>query len=94
VRDGVAQRPLHARGGDPGGERRDAYERSPCGNVDANGSVDVADVFFLINYPFAGGHIPPGLANVNGDSSIDVSDVFFLQLRLRGGGSPSNCPGT
>ncbi|HKC24966.1 MAG TPA: dockerin type I repeat-containing protein [Thermoanaerobaculia bacterium] len=71
-----------------------AYERAPCGDVNGDGTVDVSDVFFLINALFAGGAVPPGLANVNGDSSLDVSDVFYLINRLFAGGSAPTCPGT
>jgi CSLREA domain-containing protein len=71
-----------------------AYERAPCGDVNGDGSVNVTDVFFLINALFAGGAPPPGLANVNGDSSTDVSDIFFLINRLFAGGSAPTCPGT
>src|SRR5262249_41217089 len=43
-----------------------AYEHSPCGDADGDGSVTVADVFFLINSLFANGPVPPGLTNVDG----------------------------
>jgi hypothetical protein len=71
-----------------------AYERSPCGDVSGDGVVDVADVFFLINYLFAGGQLPPGLANVNQDSAVNVSDVFYLINALFAGGPAPVCPGT
>jgi predicted outer membrane repeat protein len=70
------------------------YERAPCGDVDGDGSVNLADVFFLINALFASGPPPPGLANVNGDSAVDVGDVFFLVNRLFAGGSAPDCAGT
>jgi hypothetical protein len=71
-----------------------AYERSPCGDVNGDGAVNVADVFFLINYLFAGGQLPPGLANVNQDSVIDVNDVFYLINALFAGGPAPACPWT
>jgi Dockerin type I domain len=71
-----------------------AYERSLCGDANGDGAVDIADVFFLINFLFASGPLPPGLSNVNGDSSIDIADVFFLINRLFAGGPAPNCPGT
>ncbi len=71
-----------------------AYERTPCGDVNGDGSVNVSDVFFLINYLFAGGPLPPGLANVNSDAFLNVSDVFFLINRLFAGGPAPTCPGT
>jgi hypothetical protein len=71
-----------------------AYERAPCGDVNGDGVVDVADVFFLINFLFAGGPLPPGLANVNQDSVRDVLDVFYLINDLFAGGPAPVCPGT
>jgi CSLREA domain-containing protein len=63
-----------------------AVEVEPIGDANGDGVVDVADVFYLINYLFAGGPIPLGRANVNGDSAIDVSDVFYLINYLFAGG--------
>jgi CSLREA domain-containing protein len=71
-----------------------AYERAPCGDVNGDGVVNVADVFFLINFLFAGGPLPPGLANVNQDSVRDVLDVFYLINNLFAGGPAPVCPGT
>jgi hypothetical protein len=71
-----------------------AYERAPCGDVNGDGAVDVLDVFFLINFLFAGGPLPPGLANVNQDSVRDVLDVFYLINALFAGGPAPVCPGT
>ncbi|HNX48811.1 MAG TPA: dockerin type I domain-containing protein, partial [Thermoanaerobaculaceae bacterium] len=56
------------------------------GDVNGDGNVDVSDVFFLINYLFAGGPNPVGQADVNGDNSIDVQDVFQLINHLFAGG--------
>ncbi|HKC23393.1 MAG TPA: choice-of-anchor Q domain-containing protein, partial [Thermoanaerobaculia bacterium] len=71
-----------------------AYERAPCGDVNGDGSVDVSDVFFLINALFAGGPLPPGLANVSGDSTVGVADVFFLINTLFAGGPAPSCANT
>jgi hypothetical protein len=71
-----------------------AYERSPCGDANGDGSVDIADVFFLINFLFASGPLPPGLANVNEDSAVDIADVFSLINALFAGGPAPTCPGT
>ena len=49
--------------------------------------MTVADVFYLINFLFAGGSAPKGRANVNGDSSVTVSDVFYLINFLFAGGT-------
>jgi hypothetical protein len=48
------------------------------GDVDGSGSVDVADVFNLINALFASGPAPLGPADVNTDGHVDVADVFYL----------------
>ena len=43
-----------------------------------DGKVDVADVFYLINYLFAGGPAPIGSGDANQDGSLTVADVFHL----------------
>jgi hypothetical protein len=63
-----------------------AVEVEPIGDVNGDGVVDVADVFFLINHLFAGGPSPLGRANVNGDMSVSVADVFYLINYLFAGG--------
>jgi hypothetical protein len=72
---------------------RGAYRVSTgiVGDASTNGVVDVNDVFFMINYLFAGGPPPLslGLANVNGDSVVDVADVFYLINYLFAGGPPA-----
>jgi hypothetical protein len=60
------------------------------GDVNGDGLVNVADVFYLINYLFAGGPAPicPTSGNVSGDTTTDVSDVFYLINYLFAGGPP------
>jgi hypothetical protein len=65
-----------------------AFETEPIGDAIGDGHVDVADVFYVINFLFAGGPRPLGRANVNGDSAIDVADVFYLINFLFAGGPP------
>jgi uncharacterized repeat protein (TIGR03803 family) len=60
----------------------------PAGDVDGNGTVDVADVFFLINDLFANGQPPPCTGDVNGSGTVDVADVFYLINYLFAGGPP------
>jgi photosystem II stability/assembly factor-like uncharacterized protein len=48
------------------------------GDADADGAVNVRDVFYLINYLFAGGAAPIGPADANGDGAVTISDVFWL----------------
>jgi len=56
------------------------------GDVNGDGFVNVADVFYLINFLFAGGPQPIGPADVNGSLAVDVSDVFYLINALFAGG--------
>jgi hypothetical protein len=50
----------------------------PNGDANADGKVDVLDVFSVINYLFAGGPSPGCPTDVNGDGHVDVLDVFYL----------------
>jgi hypothetical protein len=56
------------------------YAQKYClgGDADGSGTVDVSDVFYLINFLFAGGPAPLGCSDVNGDDHVDISDVFYL----------------
>jgi hypothetical protein len=63
-----------------------AVEVEPVGDANGDGVVDLADVFYVINFLFAGGPVPLGRANVDGNASIDVADVFFLINYLFAGG--------
>jgi hypothetical protein len=56
------------------------------GDVNGDGNVDVADVFALVTFLFAGGSAPVGDADVNGDGKTDVVDVFYLTNYLFSGG--------
>jgi hypothetical protein len=77
-------------GGD--GSTDDIYARTICllGDANADGQVSVSDVFYMINYLFAGGSTPPTAlcADVNGDGKLDVADVFYLINYLFAGGPP------
>jgi hypothetical protein len=48
------------------------------GDASGDGTLDVADVFHLLNFLFAGGPAPYAPVDVNGDGEFDVSDVFYL----------------
>jgi len=58
------------------------------GDVNCDEAVDVQDVFYLINFLFAGGPNPIGPADVNADSQVNVQDVFHLINYLFAGGPP------
>ncbi len=44
----------------------------------SDGTVTVANVFYLINFLFADGLPPIGVADANADGAIRVGDIFFL----------------
>jgi hypothetical protein len=56
------------------------------GDVNADSARSVNDVFYLINYLFAGGPLPLGPSDVNNSDVIDVNDVFYLINFLFAGG--------
>jgi hypothetical protein len=64
------------------------------GDVNGDGTVDIADVFYLINGLFASG-APPVTAcagDANFDTSVNVADVFFLiNFLFAGGPTPAAC---
>ncbi len=67
------------------------------GNVDgdAQESIDIADVTFLVTYCFGDGPAPPcpDEGNVNGLGNIDISDVTYLvSYAFKGGPAPPPCP--
>ncbi len=57
-----------------------------AGDVNGDGTIDVLDIFYLINFLFAGGPVPVGASDVNGDGAIDVLDIFYLINHLFAGG--------
>jgi predicted outer membrane repeat protein len=63
-----------------------AYEFEANGDVNGDGTRDVADVFALINFLFAGSATPPGLGDADGNVVTDVADVFYLINFLFAGG--------
>jgi hypothetical protein len=60
----------------------------PAGDVNADGNVDIGDVFYLINYLFASGPAPVCSGDANGDHATDIGDVFYLINYLFAGGPP------
>jgi hypothetical protein len=80
--------------GTPG--TQNVYLRRYCaalaGDVNNDKSIDVNDVFYLINSLFAGGPPPMAAADANGDGVVDVNDVFYLINYLFAGGPPPACP--
>ena len=62
--------------------------RAPCRSSDADGdgNLDIADVFTLINYLFAGGQAPVCGGDADGDGSATIADVFYVINYLFAGG--------
>ena len=58
------------------------------GDVNGDGVINPADVFYLINFLFASGAAPIGSGDVNGDGQVNVVDVFYLINYLFAGGPP------
>jgi hypothetical protein len=64
-----------------------------CGDCNGDGTINVSDVVYLINYLFIGGPAPVPLAagDVNCDRIVNVSDVVYLINYLFIGGPPPGC---
>lgn len=64
------------------------------GDANGDGSLTVADIFYLINNLFAGGP-PPGSTcsgDANGDGITNVADIFYVINNLFAGGpAPAGC---
>jgi len=65
------------------------------GDANGSGTINVADVVYLVGYIFLGGPAPPceEEGDVNGNGSINVGDVNFLvDYQFLGGPPPAPCP--
>jgi hypothetical protein len=58
------------------------------GDANEDGKVDIADVFSIINFLFAGGPPLPGRPDANRDGVLTVADVFYIINYLFAGGPP------
>ena len=68
----------------------------PCGDINDDESVTIADIVYLVYYLFKGGEPPlcepyPACADVNKDTQITISDVIHLINYLLKGGSEPGC---
>ncbi len=63
------------------------------GDANGDGTVNVADIVFLINYLFIGGAAPPSFseADVNCDGTLNVADAVFVINYLFVGGPVPRC---
>ncbi len=63
-----------------------------CGDANNDGSVNISDAVYIINYAFGGG--PPPVPQVcagdaNGDGSVNISDaVYIINYAFGGGPAP------
>lgn len=70
------------------------YDQLLVGDVDGSGSIDVADLTFLVDYLFRGGPPPDpeALGDLDCNGVINVADLtFMVDYLFRGGPAPS-CP--
>lgn len=58
-----------------------------AGDVNGDGIVNVADVFYLINFLYAGGPAPVFSADFNADAVTNAADVVYLLNYLFAGGT-------
>ncbi|NIP44182.1 MAG: hypothetical protein GWO41_03830, partial [candidate division Zixibacteria bacterium] len=70
-----------------------------CGDANNDGSVNVSDAVYIINFVFVGGGAPQPVqacGDANSDASVNVSDaVYVINFVFVGGGSPTDCsPGS
>ena len=65
-----------------------------CGDVDDDGSVNIADVVFLLEYIFSDGAAPNPLAtgDANSDNDVNIADCVYLINYIFSGG-PAPCAG-
>jgi hypothetical protein len=68
----------------------------PIGDFNSDGSIDVGDVIFLIDYLYASGPAPDPLelGDVNCDNTVNIADVIYLinYLFTNGPPPPVGCP--
>jgi hypothetical protein len=66
-----------------------------CGDVDGNGSINVGDLSYLVDYLFFSGPPPPVMeaANVDGEGGVNVADLTYLvDYLIFGGDEPVGGP--
>lgn len=73
-------------------EHFDASGVQSCGDVDADGDIDFADVFTIFNMLGAGTTPPFLLADVDRSGLVDQADVNLLFLHVSGLDVPLLCP--
>lgn len=74
----------------------EGFSEGFCGDANSDGSINVSDAVYIINYVFVGGDPPNPLANgdVNCDGSVNVSDaVYIINFVFVGGNPPCDTTG-
>jgi len=64
------------------------------GDVDNNGSRDISDLTYYVEYLFGGGPVPPCPAqgDTDGNGSSDISDLtYYVDYLFAGGPAPPGC---
>lgn len=63
-----------------------------CGDANGDGTVNITDAVYLINYIFGGGPAPEPLVagDVNCDETVNITDAVYLITYIFGGG-PEPC---
>lgn len=65
-----------------------------CGDANGDGTVNILDITYLINYLYKGGAAPTPLeaGNTNGDEEINILDITYLISYLYKEGPEPICP--
>ncbi|MEZ5360213.1 MAG: thrombospondin type 3 repeat-containing protein [Candidatus Zixiibacteriota bacterium] len=68
--------------------------RKLCGDANGDGSVNIGDAVYLINFIFGGGPAPDPLlsGDENGDGSVNIGDAVYLVSYIFKGGPEPLCP--
>ncbi len=72
------------------------FPPAACGDANADGTVNISDAVYIINYIFAGGLAPDPMeaADVNCDETVNVSDaVWIINYIFVGGKAPCDIDG-
>jgi len=69
------------------------YDQLLVGDLDGNGSINVGDVIFLVDYLFFDGPAPDpeALGDLDCNGSVNVADLTFLVDYMFFGGPPPDC---